>query len=124
VKSTRQAMESVNIDLSANWLAQTEAPGISIRTLSDDLDPEHRTGGRTRLVRFDPGAYVTRVLSHDFWEETFLLSGGIAIGCDAAGKGGAHTTAPAYSCRPPGTLHGVMASSDGCMLLEIQYYAR
>jgi hypothetical protein len=91
--------------------------------LADDLDPGARTGSRTRLARWKPGARVPRPVVHDFHEEVFVVRGDLVVGCDAHGRGGERFDAPTFACRPPGAVHGPFASREGCVLLEFQYYA-
>ncbi|MCE0506146.1 cupin domain-containing protein [Roseivivax sp. GX 12232] len=98
------------------------APGVEMKMLSGALDEEAKTGVRTRLIRFQPGAVAPAVFVHDYWEEVYLLSGVLVTGCDAEGKGGTAFEAPAYACRPPGTEHGPFTSEAGCSFFEIQYY--
>jgi hypothetical protein len=124
VKTLRVKMESEPVDLLADWKSALGMAGLTVKMLSDDMDEEKRTGARTKLVQFAPGAFVTKILCHDYWEESYLLTGVIALDCDDTGLGGVPLAAPLYSCRPPGTLHGRMASPTGCLLLELQYYVR
>ena len=98
------------------------APGVEQKMLSGALDEEAKTGVRTRLIRFQPGAVAPDVFLHDYWEEVYLISGQLVNGCDAQGKGGTLYAAPSYACRPPGTEHGPFTSADGCVFFEIQYY--
>ena len=77
---------------------------------------------RTRLLRFDPGVYTTQPFVHEYWEEVFLVSGDLVVGCDENGKGGERFEPHTYACRPPGVYHGPFRSDAGCLLLEIHYY--
>lgn len=121
-KASRSAIEMAAFDLQTGWTQLTGFPdGLMVKTLSDDLDEEARTGARTRLVRFAPGTFTTHPLVHDYWEEAILLQGQLALRTDAPRPG---DTALTYSCRPPGTPHGPFISDAGCILLEFQYYLR
>jgi hypothetical protein len=91
--------------------------------LSDDLDTQRRTGSRTRLARWQPGALIDRPVVHDFHEEVFIVNGDLVVGCDAQGRGGEAFGAYTFACRPPGAVHGPFTSRSGCMLLEFMYYA-
>lgn len=111
-------IEMASIDLSAGWqpLASTLA-GLEVKLLADNLNEEIRTGARTRLVRFAPGAATTVPFTHTYWEEVYVLSGDMS---DLTRQ--AQHEAPVDSCRPPGTAHGPFSSNAGCVLFEIQYY--
>ena len=82
----------------------------------------HKRGSRTRLLRIGPGVFTTKPFVHDYWEEVFLVSGDLAVGNDANGKGGTKFEAFTYACRPPGAHHGPFRSDRGCLLYEIHYY--
>lgn len=111
-------MEMASIDLSGGWQALAGAPaGLEVKLLADNLNEEDRTGARTRLVRFAPGAATTVPFTHTYWEEVYLMSGDMS---DLTRQW--QHEAPAYSCRPPGTVHGPFSSTTGCVLFEIQYY--
>lgn len=115
---TRQHIEAAEVDLSAGWVGLPGFPtGLEVKTMADDLDETRKTGARTRLVRFAPGARTQEPLVHDYWEDVYMLSGDLRLAGAAA-----PVTAPVYSCRPPGTQHGPFASNGGCIMLEMQYY--
>jgi hypothetical protein len=96
--------------------------GVDELILSGSLDPIARRGSRTRLLRFQPGAFTTAAFVHDHWEEVFLMQGDLTVGNDAQGHGGEPFAAPTYACRPPGVYHGPFRSDGGCLLFEIHYY--
>lgn len=111
------------VDLDTGWTQVTGgAPGVAQKLLSGALDEAAKTGVRTRLIRFSPGAVAPDTFVHDYWEEVYFLSGTLISGCDATGAGGTPQDAPAYACRPPGTIHGPFTAPEGCVFLEIQYY--
>lgn len=107
----------------AGW---TPVPGseglITELILADNTDPVGKTGSRTRLARWQPGARVSEAVIHDFHEEVFIVEGDLVVGCDAGGEGGERFDAYTFACRPPQVLHGPFISRSGCMLLEFQYY--
>ena len=76
--------------------------GIKQKVLTSDRDETAKTGSRSRLLRFDPGAYSTEPFVHDHWEEVYLVNGTLTVGNDAQGAGGEPFDAPTYACRPPG----------------------
>jgi hypothetical protein len=116
-------IEFQRVDLAAGWeTMRGYPPTIRQKVLASDLDEQRKMGSRTRLLRFDPGAYTTAPFVHDHWEEVYLLEGDLAVGSDAQGRGGEVFEAPTYACRPPGAAHGPFKSRRGCLLYEIHYY--
>ncbi len=110
------------LDLESGWHTPPGYPaGIEQKILAGDLDEAGRRGGRTRLLRFQPGAHTDRPFVHDYWEEVYQLSGDLVVGDPSAGA--VERFAPnTYACRPPGTPHGPFRSEGGCLLLEVHYY--
>ncbi|MDY6946296.1 MAG: cupin [Pseudomonadota bacterium] len=96
--------------------------GVDEKILAGDLDYVARRGTRTRLLRFQPGAFTKQPFVHDHWEEVFLVSGDLTVGNDASGRGGQPFSGYTYAVRPPGASHGPFKSNGGCLLLEIHYY--
>jgi hypothetical protein len=119
MKARRSHVEMEKLDFQSGWEPLAGFPGgLDVKMLADDLNEAEKTGGRTRLVRFAPGTATTTPLTHDYWEEVFLIEGRLGtVASDSA------HAAPAYSCRPPGTPHGPFVSDTGCILLELQYYS-
>jgi hypothetical protein len=87
-------------------------PGIDEKVLS--RDPER--GDLTRLLRFAPGTRTTETITHDFWEEVFILEGSL----EDLGLGRTFS-AGMYACRPPGMRHGPYACPQGALLFETRY---
>ena len=116
-------LEFLQVDLNEGWETPPGYPaGIQQKILASDLDEVRKMGGRTRLLRFAPGAYTVQPFVHDHWEEVYLMSGDLVVGNDAQGHGGQKFLAPTYACRPPGAYHGPFKSEAGCMLFEIHTY--
>lgn len=116
-------LEFHKVDMNSGWATPPGyPPGIKQKILASDLDEVKKMGGRTRLLRFAPGAYTTQPFVHDHWEEVYLLTGDLIVGNDAQGNGGEKFMAPTYACRPPGAYHGPFKSETGCMLYEIHTY--
>ena len=111
----------------ASGLTWSPVPGfegaIDELVLADNFDPQARTGSRTRLARWRPGALMAQPVIHDFHEEVFIVEGDFVVGCDAEGQGGERFDAYTFACRPPKVWHGPFTSRGGCVLLEFQYYA-
>jgi hypothetical protein len=116
-------LEFHRLDLASGWETMEGYPkNIQQKVLASDLDEKNKMGSRTRLLRFEPGAFTKAPFVHDHWEEVYLLNGDLAVGSDPQGKGGEIYEAPTYACRPPGAFHGPFSSRGGCMLYEIHYY--
>jgi hypothetical protein len=63
----------------------------------------------------DEGA--TTVVTHDFWEEIYIVSGACEVG-DTTYRAGM------VAVRPPGMPHGPFRSAGGCVNFEVRYRAR
>ena len=109
-------LEFVKVEMDEGWAPPPGYPeGIKQKILASDFDEEKKTGSRTRLLRFDPGAYSTVPFNHDYYEEVFLVSGDLTVvntPCEPY----------TYACRPPATPHGPFKSEKGCLLMELHYY--
>jgi hypothetical protein len=111
------------IDMASGWeRLPGYPPGIEQKILAGFLDEAGKRGNRTRLLRFAAGSHTTAPFVHDYWEEVFLVSGDLRVGCDASGKGGTGFRAHTYACRPPGVPHGPFATDGGCLLFETHYF--
>ena len=104
------------------WASPTGyPPAIEQKVLAGRLDEEKKTGNRTRLLRFKPGAFTTTPFVHDYWEEVYLIEGELTV-TDGDGQALGTYFANTYACRPPGVYHGPFRSECGCLLLEVHYY--
>ena len=93
------------------WKPVEGVPGLYEKILS--MDPE--TGSHTRLLKGDPGLELNERITHDFWEETYLLKG-------SSWNGDKLQTPGTYYCLPPGTVHGPFRTDEGYITLENRYY--
>lgn len=117
-------IEFTALNMDEGWEVPPGYPeGIKQKVLTSDLDETHKTGSRSRLLRFDPGAFSTEPFVHDHWEEVYLVNGTLTVGNNAEGEGGEPFDAPTYACRPPGVYHGPFKSEGGCLLFELHYYS-
>ena len=111
------------LDFGGQWEVPEGYPdGIQQKILVGHLDEVNKKGGRTRLLRFDPGVFTTEPFTHDYWEEVYLIAGDLIVGNDENGDGGRRFDPNTYACRPPATPHGPFKSVEGCVLLESHYY--
>ena len=90
-------------------------PGVVQKILSQDKE----SGDVTRLLKFDAGVETKESITHDFWEEVWILEGELI---DVAKK--QSFTAGMYACRPPGMIHGPYRVPKGCTTLEFRYFKR
>ena len=111
-------MEIQNID-HIPWQPVTGAgvsgPGVYQKILSVDAE----TGNFTRLLKFEPGVETTETLSHDVWEEIWVIKGSLIDK-----KKNLVLTEGMYGCRPPGMEHGPYSAPTGCITFEIRYRAQ
>lgn len=113
----KEHLEFFTLDLSTGWETPSGYPqGITQKIIAGHLDETGKKGSRTRLLRFQPGAFTTVPFEHEYWEEVFLVSGTLTVGGEAFRP---YT----YACRPPHVPHGPFSSEKGCLLLEIHYFA-
>lgn len=91
-------------------------PELSERILATDGD----SSVATRMLRFEPGTDTSPngVLTHDFWEEVYIVEGSIT---DL--RLNETFTAGMYACRPPGMEHGPWRTEEGCLTFEVRYRA-
>ncbi|MFI7709332.1 cupin domain-containing protein [Nonomuraea sp. NPDC049480] len=95
-------------------LLDSRCGGLSERILATDPI----SGVSTRMLRFAPGTDTTPngVLTHDFWEEVYILDGTLHdLTLEQT------FTAGMYACRPPGMPHGPWSSPQGCLTFEVRY---
>jgi hypothetical protein len=119
----KEHLEFHEVDLATGWSTPAGYPkGIEEKILAGALDETARTGNRTRLLRFEPGARTAVPFVHDYWEEVFLVSGDLIVGDEASGLGLKSFGPRTYACRPPGVSHGPFRSTHGCLLFEIHFY--
>ena len=101
-----------------NW---TPVPGKVSGLYERILAHDATAGVATRMLRFSPGTDTSAsgTLTHDFWEEVYILEGSIYD--IPLGK---KFTAGMYACRPPGMKHGPWTSEEGCTTFEVRYFLR
>jgi hypothetical protein len=90
------------------------APGFDSGVWERIVSGGRDEGVTTRFLRFDPGAGKAAVVTHDFWEEIYIVSG--IFEC-----GGRAYTAGCVAVRPPGMPHGPFHSAGGCLNFEVRY---
>jgi hypothetical protein len=81
------------------------------------FDPE--AGVATRMLRFEAGVDTDEVITHDFWEEVYIIEGEIHDK-----RVNQTFTAGMSACRPPGMPHGPYTSKVGALTFEVRYYRK
>ncbi len=109
-------LEFHELDMASGWETPPGyPPGVMQKILAGSLDEENKKGSRTRLLRFEPGAFTSEPFEHDYWEEVFQISGTMTVQ-------GLTFRPWTYAVRPPHTPHGPFRSDEGCLLFEIHYF--
>lgn len=90
------------------------APGFDSGVWEKIVGGGRDAGVATRFVRFDPGSGKDAVVTHDFWEEVYIVSGTFECGGRKYKEG-------CVAVRPPGMPHGPLHSASGCLLFEVRY---
>lgn len=90
------------------------APGFPAGVWEQIISGGDDEGVTTRFLRFDPGAGNDSVVTHDFWEEIYVVSGTFECGGRSYGAG-------SVAVRPPGMPHGPFRSPIGCLNFEVRY---
>lgn len=101
----------------SNRIQWSPVEGYSHGVYERILSRDETTGDNTRLVYFEPGVETKETLVHDFWEEVFIIKGGlIDLSRNEAFSEGY------YACRPPGTRHGPYSMPVGYLAFEVRYF--
>ena len=90
------------------------APGFPVGVWEQIISGGEDEGVTTRFLRFDPGAGNDRAVTHDFWEEIYIVSGTFECGGRSYGPS-------SVAVRPPGMPHGPFRSATGCLNFEVRY---
>lgn len=70
----------------------------------------------TNLVKLEPGTETHEILTHDTWEEVWIIEGEMY---DTEQK--LSIRKGMYACRPPGMKHGPWITKNGVIILEVRY---
>lgn len=109
-------LEFFTLDMATGWdVPAGYPPGIQQKIIAGALDESGRIGTRSRILRFDPGAFTTQPFEHEYWEEVFLISGTLTVN-------GVDFKPWTYACRPPHVRHGPFRSETGCLLFEVHWF--
>lgn len=96
------------------WQQVDGVEGLHERIIAGEQgSPDH-----SRMLRFSPGCVTPETLTHEFWEEVWILAGSLRdLRLDKEFSVGM------YACRPPGMPHGPWETEDGCLTFEVRYSA-
>ena len=83
------------------------------------LNFDAEAGVSTRMLRFSPGVVTDVVITHDFWEEVYIIEGELT---DT--RINQTFTSGMSACRPSGMPHGPYTSAVGCTTFEVRYYRK
>ena len=109
----KKDLEFFDVD-SIPWKPIDGLPGQSERILAGDPNGPNQS----RMLRFEPGTVTPDTLTHDFWEEVWIVRGSLRdLRLDETFHAGM------YACRPPGMPHGPWEASDVCETFEVRYEA-
>ena len=87
--------------------------GVTEKIISVDKDNKER---KTRLIKIEPGFRGEKTLTHDFWEEVYIIKGTLVDELNHAEYKEGY-----YCCRQPGMRHGPFFSPNGCFAIEYHY---
>ena len=111
--TVKEALEFFDPD-SIAWETVEGMPGMEQKILSGSKEsPDH-----SRLARVAAGTSYDIALSHEFYEEIWIVSGSIVDR-----SSGNTYTAGMYACRPPGMSHGPFAFEEEAVFFEVRYSA-
>jgi anti-sigma factor ChrR (cupin superfamily) len=78
---------------------------------------EDDDGSHSRFLKLEPGAETEEVLTHEFYEEAYVIQGGLYDKTlDEA------FTAGMYACRTPEMEHGPYSAPVGALTFEVRYF--
>ena len=89
------------------------AGGVYEMIITDDKD----TGVFTRFLKFDPGASGVGTLTHECWEEVYIIEGPLVANGEVYETG-------TVAIRPPGMPHGPFSAPNGALTFEVHYYSK
>jgi hypothetical protein len=89
--------------------------GLSEAVLARD----DTNGAVTRILKFEAATDTSPigVLTHDFWEEIFIIEGSVTDQ-----RLNRTFSAGDWAVRPPGMEHGPWVSEHGAKMFEVRYY--
>jgi hypothetical protein len=109
----KQELEFFDAKLTGKWVHPQGYPeGVTQLLITECPD----TKVFTRFLKFEPGTRTTSTLSHECWEEVYIIQGELI----AEGK---CYTAGMTAVRPPHMPHGPFETVNGCLTYEVHYYS-
>ena len=107
----KQELEFFDPTIKGTWVHPEGYPE-GVHNLIIAQDPE--SGATTSFSIWDPGTEDDRVLSHDLWEEIYIIEGDQYVGDQVY-------TAGMVAVRPPFMKHGPFGSKNGCRIFCVTH---
>lgn len=110
----KQELEFFNPEKEREWFRPEGYPeGVLQLTITEC--PETKVF--TRFLKFAPGVKTASTLSHDCWEEVYIIEGDLSAD-------GITYTAGMAAVRPPHMPHGPFSTVNGCKTYEVHYNSK
>lgn len=116
----KEEKEFYDPSLKHEWKTPGEGSGVveEGKVFEMVLSKDEETGNITRLLKFLPGMETEETVTHDFWEEVYIVQGALID----KRKNEIYNEGM-YACRPPGMEHGpYRIPESGCVTFEVRYY--
>ena len=81
------------------------------------ISEDKEAGTFTRLLKLEPGTEINKVLSHEWWEEVYIIEGGLICNKQVFSAG-------MVAVRPPGMKHGPFKAPVGALCFEVHYKSK
>lgn len=81
------------------------------------ITDDKETGVFTRFLKFEPGAMGNGTLTHECWEEVYIIEGTLTCGDEVYEAG-------SVAIRPPGMPHGPFGAPNGGLTFEVHYRSK
>ncbi|MBR0673777.1 hypothetical protein [Neoroseomonas soli] len=93
--------------------------GVTVKIVTNSLDPTTRQGARLQFLRLPPGASLPEapLTTGDYWQEFMVLSGSVEIEGHAA-----PLHAPAVVTVAHGARLASLRTNGGCVLAEMAHF--
>ncbi len=110
----KQELEFIDPTKQREWFHPVGYPeGVKQLTVTEC--PETKVF--TRFLHFDPGTKTIGTLTHECWEEVYIVEGDLRADGQTYTKG-------MVAIRPPRMPHGPFETVNGCTTFEVHYYSK
>ena len=97
------------------WVTPDSYKGGGVQEMI--VTKDEKTGVFTRFLKFEPGSSGQGTLTHDCWEEVYIIEGPLVAD-------GQVYEAGTVAIRPPGMPHGPFSAPNGALTFEVHYYSK